>query len=110
LNLLPGWENITSYKEAWTLYRNIKETTKINAWIGKGCIRQAYRKGKRIKSKMRAETTMVIWKDQGLMSGRCWIEGAVFDFEFDQPMDSDLYIAKSEPFQPPVVWDYSPWL
>jgi len=34
----------------------------------------------------------------------------VFDFEFDQLMqDNDLYLAKSEPFEPQVVWDQSPW-
>lgn len=111
LNLPPDWQNTRSYQNAWELYRNIKSTTKIATWIGKGCIRQKYRLGKRIKSKMRLETTMVLWRDQGTVSGRCWIEGAVFDFEFDQLLDHNtLYLAKSEPFEPPVVWDQSPWL
>jgi len=109
-NLLDGWQDIDAYNDAWILYRDIKKL-KGDTWIGKGCIRQKFKPGKKIKSKLRAETTMVLWKDQGLMNGRCWIEGAVFDFEFDQLLDdSSLYLAKSEPFQPPVVWDYSPWL
>ena len=111
LNLPPDWENTLAYKDAWDLYRGIKSTTKIPTWIGKGCIRQTYKPGKRIKSKMRLETTMVLWRDQGTVSGRCWIESAVFDFEFDQLLDDNkLYLAKSEPFEPPVVWDQSPWL
>ena len=108
-NLQDNWEDITAYNDAWQLYRDIKKLG-IDTWIGKGCIRQTWRPGKRTKSKMRAETTVVMWREQGIMHGRCWIESAVFDFEFDQIVDdSKLYLAKSEPFQAPVVWDYSPW-
>lgn len=107
-NLPDDWQEITAYADAWKLYRDFK---KINdAWIGKGCIRQTYKPGKRTKSKMRAETTMVLWRNADGVYGRCWIESSVFDFEFDQLMEhSRLYLAKSEPFQAPVVWDYSPW-
>jgi len=110
-NLPDNWQDFEAYSEAWKLYRDLKENfTNIPAWLGKGCIRQKFKPGKHSKSKMRSETAMVIWKDQGVVSGRCWMESAVFDFEFDQLMESDLYLAKSEPFQPPVVWDNSPWL
>lgn len=109
-NLMEGWQDITAYSDAWKLYKDVKKLG-YDTWLGKGCIRQKWKPGKRTKSKMRDETTMVLFRDKGIMKGRCWIEGAVFDFEFDELMeDSKLYLAKSEPFQPPVVWDYSPWL
>lgn len=108
-NLPDHWSDITAYAEAFAFYKNVKQL-KIPAWIGKGCVRQTWKPGKRVKSKMRANTAMVIYSDSGNISGRCWLEGAVFDFEFDQLLeDSKLYVAKSEPFQPQVVWDDSPW-
>ena len=108
-NLPDNWTDITAYNAAFEFYRQVKKL-KIEAWIGKGCIRQTYRPGKRSKSKMRASTAMVIYNDSGTVSGRCWIEGAEFDFEFDHLMEnSSLYLAKSEPFQAQVIWDDSPW-
>jgi hypothetical protein len=108
-NLPDDWQQMDYYQQPFEFYREIKQL-KIEAWIGKGCIRQKYIKGKSIKSKMRLGTAMVIYKHQGIMQGRCWLESSVFDFEFDQLMqDNDLYLAKSEPFEPQVVWDQSPW-
>lgn len=109
-NLPDNWEDITAYAQAFEFYRQLKKL-KIEAWCGKGCIRQTWKTGKRIKSKMRAATAMVIFNDRGAIRGRCWIESAQFEFEFDQLLeDNRLYLAKSEPFQPQVVWDDSPWL
>jgi hypothetical protein len=109
-NLPDHWTDIEAYAQAFEFYRQAKKL-KIEAWIGKGCVRQTWKPGKRVKSKMRAATAMVIYNDRGTVSGRCWIEGAQFDFEFDQLLeDNRLYVAKSEPFQPQVVWDESPWL
>lgn len=108
-NLPDNWQDIQAYSDSFEFYRQVKKL-KIEAWIGKGCIRQTYKPGKRTKSKMRAATAMVIYNDSGTVSGRCWLEGAVFDFEFDQLMEnSGLYVAKSEPFQAQVVWDNTPW-
>ena len=109
-NLPDHWQDIEAYAQAFEFYRSVKRL-KFETWIGKGCVRQTWRPGKRVKSKMRASTAMVIYNDSGIISGRCWIEGAQFDFEFDQLLEhSQLYVAKSEPFQPQVVWDESPWL
>jgi len=108
LNLPEDWQDTKSYAEAFAFYKECKQL-KIDAWVGKGCIRQPYRKGRRVKSKMRLETAMVLYKHQGEISGRCWLESAMFDFEFDQLIDSDLYLLKAEPFQTAVTWDDSPW-
>ena len=81
------------------------------AWLGKGHIRQRYRAGGAAKNKLRLGTAMVVWNNQGAVSGRCWIESAVFDFDFDQVIDNSAwYVAKSEPFPAQVVWDDTPWL
>lgn len=109
-NLPDHWNSITAYADAFELYREVKKL-RFDAWIGKGCIRQTYRPGRAVKSKMRMGTAMVLYVNQGMVQGRCWIENAVFDFEFDQLIEnSKLYVAKSEPFPAQVVWDESSWL
>jgi hypothetical protein len=108
-NLPEHWRDITAYADAFDFYREIKNL-KMEAWVGKGCVRQTWRPGKRVKSHMRLGTAMVVYNTDTGISGRCWIESAVFDFEFDQLIeDSRLYLAKSEPFPAQVVWDESPW-
>jgi hypothetical protein len=109
-NLMDDWGSVSAYIDAFTLYKDLKGQG-IKCWIGKGCIRQTYKKGKGLKSKMRAETTMVLWDTSGSVGGRCWLEQAVFDFEFDQLLDASAhYIAKAEPFEPQGVWDDTPWV
>ena len=109
-NLPDNWRDLPPYATAFDFYRELK-TLKMPAWLGKGHIRQRYRAGGAVKNKLRLGTAMVIWNNQGAVSGRCWIESAVFDFDFDQLIDNSAwYVAKSEPFPAQVVWDNSPWL
>lgn len=109
-NLPDNWRDITPYATAFDFYRELK-TVKMPVWLGKGHIRQRYRAGGAVKNKLRLGTAMVIWNNQGAISGRCWLEDAVFDFDFDQLIDSSpYYVAKSEPFPAQIVWDESPWL
>lgn len=109
-NLMDDWGSVAAYINAFTLYKDLKAQG-IKCWIGKGCIRQTYKKGKSLKSKMRPETTMVMWDKGDSVGGRCWLEQAEFEFEFDQIVhNSAHYMAKSEPFEPQCVWDNSSWV
>ena len=96
-NIPEAAQQHRSYSRAMAIYKDIREHTD-RVWIGKGNLRKFFDGGPR--SVIKENTSMVLYEDQGVISGYLWVEDAEIEFEFDTLVDNNkYYFMKCEPIK-----------